>query len=121
MLKGVDTVVHFAAESHVDRSIHDPANFITSNVLGTRVLLDQSVKLGVKRFHHISTDEVFGSLNLQENTRFSEDTRYDPRSPYSASKPGQIIWFVRIFIPSVFLLQSQTVQIITGHINFRRK
>ena len=88
VLKGVDTVVHFAAESHVDRSIHDPANFITSNVLGTQVLLDQSVKLGVKRFHHISTDEVFGSLNLQENTRFSEDTRYDPRSPYSASKAG---------------------------------
>lgn len=88
VLKGADTIVHFAAESHVDRSIYDPATFIKSNVLGTQILLDQSLKLGVKRFHHISTDEVFGSLNLHEDTHFSENTRYDPRSPYSASKAG---------------------------------
>jgi dTDP-glucose 4,6-dehydratase len=88
VLHGADTVVHFAAESHVDRSILDPSFFIQTNVLGTGVLLDQSLKEGIKRFHHVSTDEVFGALNLGEGTHFSEQTRYDPRSPYSASKAG---------------------------------
>ena len=87
-LKDAHVVVHFAAESHVDRSILEPAEFIKTNVLGTQVLLDLSVKNGIKRFHHVSTDEVFGSLNLHEDTHFSENTRYDPRSPYSASKAG---------------------------------
>jgi dTDP-glucose 4,6-dehydratase len=87
-MKGIDTVVHFAAESHVDRSIHDPAPFITTNVVGTQVLLDAALKAGVKRFHHISTDEVFGSLELGTKEKFHENTKYDPRSPYSASKAG---------------------------------
>jgi dTDP-glucose 4,6-dehydratase len=83
-----DIVVHFAAESHVDRSILDPGAFVRTNVLGTQVLLGIALKCQVKRFHHISTDEVFGSLELNTNTRFSEATPYDPRSPYSASKAG---------------------------------
>jgi dTDP-glucose 4,6-dehydratase len=87
-LIGIDTIVHFAAESHVDRSISDPAAFVRTNVLGTQVLLDAAVKNHTKRFHHISTDEVFGSLALEDHTKFSENTPYNPRSPYSASKAG---------------------------------
>jgi dTDP-glucose 4,6-dehydratase len=85
-MKGCDYVVHFAAESHVDRSIEGPAIFVKTNVLGTQVLLDAAKELGIKKFHHVSTDEVFGSLNLGENTFFSENTPYNPHSPYSASK-----------------------------------
>ncbi len=87
-LKGVDIIVHFAAESHVDRSILDPSIFVKTNVLGTQVLLEAALKQGVKRFHHISTDEVFGALELGSNTKFDENTPYDPHSPYSASKAG---------------------------------
>jgi len=82
----IDTIVHFAAESHVDRSILDPAPFIKTNVEGTYVLLQASLKNRVKRFHHISTDEVFGALPLKSKRRFNENTKYDPRSPYSSSK-----------------------------------
>ncbi len=85
-MQGSDWVVHFAAESHVDRSILGPAQFVQTNVVGTQVLLDCALKAGVKRFHHISTDEVFGSLELGSQTKFDEQTPYDPRSPYSASK-----------------------------------
>ena len=80
-----DVIVHFAAESHVDRSISGPAVFVKTNVIGTQVLLDAAVK-HKKRFHHISTDEVFGSLSLDSTEKFNESTRYDPHSPYSASK-----------------------------------
>ncbi len=83
---GVDTVVHFAAESHVDRSILDPSVFIKTNVLGTHILLEAALNAKVKRFHHISTDEVFGALELNSPEKFSENTTYHPRSPYSASK-----------------------------------
>ena len=85
-MRGVDIVVHFAAESHVDRSILGPKVFVNSNVVGTQVLLDFALKNKVKRFHHISTDEVFGELPLNSNKKFTEKTPYDPRSPYSASK-----------------------------------
>ncbi len=85
-MKGVDIVVHFAAESHVDRSILGPAEFIRTNVVGTQVLLDAALKLKVKRFHHVSTDEVFGALSLDSKDKFNEKTLYNPRSPYSASK-----------------------------------
>lgn len=85
-LQGADTIVHFAAESHVDRSIMEPAPFIITNVLGMQTLLDAAIKTGIKRFHHISTDEVFGSLELADTRRFDEQTNYDPRSPYAASK-----------------------------------
>lgn len=88
VMKNVGTVVHFAAESHVDRSITGPEVFVTTNILGTQVLLEEAVKAGVKRFHHISTDEVFGSLPLEGDEKFREDTVYSPNSPYSASKAG---------------------------------
>jgi dTDP-glucose 4,6-dehydratase len=84
----IDTVVHFAAESHVDRSILGPETFVRTNVLGTYTLLDVARKAWGTRedvlFHHVSTDEVFGSLG--ESGYFTESTPYDPRSPYSASK-----------------------------------
>lgn len=88
VMDGVDTVVHFAAETHVDRSIMDPLPFIHSNVVGTYVLLESARKHNVKRFHHISTDEVFGSIDLDNPTQFNEETKYDPSSPYSATKAG---------------------------------
>lgn len=85
LVKEVDVIVHFAAESHVDRSILNSADFIRTNVEGTRVLLEAAKNNGNKRFHHISTDEVFGALSFG-SPKFSENTPYDPRSPYSASK-----------------------------------
>lgn len=86
VMDGVDMVVNFAAESHVDRSILDPYIFFQTNVLGTQVLLETALKAKVKRFHHISTDEVWGSLKLSAKERFTEETPYRPRSPYAASK-----------------------------------
>ncbi|HYE96250.1 MAG TPA: dTDP-glucose 4,6-dehydratase [Rubricoccaceae bacterium] len=91
---GFSTVVHFAAESHVDRSILDPLAFVRTNVLGTATLLDAARQAwlaegppGDVRFHHVSTDEVFGAL-APGDPPFSEVTPYDPHSPYSASKAG---------------------------------
>ena len=86
-MKTVDTIVHFAAESHVDRSLDDPTLFLQSNVLGTYTLLNAALKHKVARFHHVSTDEVYGSvdrLNLQD--AFHETRPYQPSSPYAASK-----------------------------------
>jgi dTDP-glucose 4,6-dehydratase len=80
-----DIIVNFAAETHVDRSILGPSEFIKSNVFGTQIMLDAAVR-HKKRFHHISTDEVFGSLPLETTDKFNEKSPYDPRSPYSASK-----------------------------------
>lgn len=88
VMQGVDVVVHFAAESHVDRSITGPAVFVQTNVVGTQVLLDVALKYQIKKFHHISTDEVFGSLALEDTNKFNERTSYSPRSPYAASKAG---------------------------------
>lgn len=82
-----DYVVNFAAESHVDRSIDEPEIFLKSNVLGTQVLLDASKKYAVKRFHQISTDEVYGDLPLdRKDLLFTEKSLLKPSSPYSASK-----------------------------------
>lgn len=86
VMEGAELVVHFAAESHVDRSIKGPAVFIQTNVIGTQVLLDAALKCKVKRFHHISTDEVFGDLPFDSKEKFNEKTPYAPHSPYSASK-----------------------------------
>lgn len=85
-MKDKDLVVHFAAESHVDRSIDNPNVFLETNILGTQNLLEAALRNNVKRFHHISTDEVFGALKLKSNTKFDENTPYAPRNPYSASK-----------------------------------
>lgn len=82
-----DVVVNFAAESHVDRSIEDPGIFLQTNVLGTQVLLDASRKYGVKRYHQVSTDEVYGDLPLDRpDLFFTEKTPLHTSSPYSASK-----------------------------------
>ena len=81
-----DAVVNFAAESHVDRSISDAAAFLRTNILGTQVLLDASRERGVKRFVHISTDEVMGSLPEDGNGFFTETSAFAPNSPYAASK-----------------------------------
>ena len=86
IMGGIDAVVNFAAESHVDRSIIDPDIFVKTNIVGTTVLCRQAVKHHVKRFHHVSTDEVFGTLKLTTSDKFSENSHYDPRSPYSVSK-----------------------------------
>ena len=82
--QGVDTVVHLAAESHVDRSILESAAFIQSNVVGTQILLDVARKKGVEKFLHVSTDEVYGSLG--PSGKFVETTPLHPNSPYAASK-----------------------------------
>ena len=89
----VDAVVNFAAESHVDRSIDGPGEFMSTNIIGTFNLLEAARKYWTEtdrpdsfRFHHISTDEVYGSLPPDPEIRFTEDTPYSPRSPYSASK-----------------------------------
>lgn len=86
MKHGVDVVVHFAAESHVDRSIHNPRSFVLTNVAGTQCLLESARQHQVKKFIHISTDEVYGSLG--EEGAFTETTPLAPNSPYSASKAG---------------------------------
>jgi len=84
--RNIDVIVHFAAESHVDRSILDASPFIQTNIVGTHVLLEAALKNKVSRFHHVSTDEVFGALPLNSTEKFNDTTPYDPHSPYSASK-----------------------------------
>ena len=86
-MDGVDIVVHFAAESHVDRSVIDPLRFVKTNVLGTAVLLNAAMEAKIKRFHHISSDEVYGQLGPNDSP-FTENIPYSPRTPYSASKAG---------------------------------
>jgi dTDP-glucose 4,6-dehydratase len=86
--EGVSTVVHFAAETHVDRSVLGPMQFVQTNVVGTLVLLEAVKKFGIKRFHHVSTDEVYGSIDLDSKEKWTEESPYNPRSPYSASKAG---------------------------------
>jgi dTDP-glucose 4,6-dehydratase len=82
--EGVDAIVHFAAESHVDRSIDDPAIFVKTNILGTQLLLESALRFDTTRFIHISSDEVYGSLGKEG--KFREDSPLLPNSPYSASK-----------------------------------
>jgi len=84
MHRGIDYIVNFAAESHVDRSIEDPSVFVKTNIAGTQNLLDLALKFGVKKFIQISTDEVYGSLG--KNDKFSEESILNPSNPYAASK-----------------------------------
>ncbi|MBW3084139.1 dTDP-glucose 4,6-dehydratase [Austwickia sp. TVS 96-490-7B] len=86
-VSGCDAVVHFAAESHNDNSLADPSPFVQTNVIGTFQLLEAVRRHGV-RFHHVSTDEVYGDLELDDPSRFTESTPYRPSSPYSATKAG---------------------------------
>lgn len=81
-----DVVVHFAAETHVDRSITSPQVFLETNVIGTGILLDACLQHGIGRFHHVSTDEVYGTLPLQGGSAFTEQSPLLPSSPYAASK-----------------------------------
>ena len=85
LVGAADAVVHFAAESHNDNSLRDPWPFVQTNVVGTYTLLEAARRHGT-RFHHVSTDEVFGDLALEDPQRFTEDTAYRPSSPYSATK-----------------------------------
>lgn len=83
----VDTIVHFAAESHNDNSLHGPWPFVETNIVGTYQILEAARKHG-KRLHHVSTDEVYGDLELDDPNKFKESTPYNPSSPYSSTKAG---------------------------------
>ena len=113
----IDTIIHFAAESHVDRSIYMPDNFINTNILGTFSLLEAAKKLWGHRsdvlFHHISTDEVYGSLG--DTGYFHETTPYDPRSPYSASKASSdhLVKSYQSTMPQGFPMHKFLVGILT--------
>ncbi|GIG25978.1 dTDP-glucose 4,6-dehydratase [Cellulomonas denverensis] len=85
LVKNADVVVHFAAESHNDNSLHDPWPFVHTNVIGTYTLLE-AVRRHDVRYHHISTDEVYGDLELDDPAKFTPDTPYNPSSPYSSTK-----------------------------------
>ena len=84
----VDRVVNFAAESHNSLAVLDPARFFRTNVLGTQGLCEAAKRTGVRRFHHVSTCEVYGDLDLDTDEKFTEDSPYRPRTPYNASKAG---------------------------------
>ncbi len=99
LVADTDTVVHFAAESHNDNSLRDPSPFLTTNLIGTYTLLEAVRRHGGVRLHHISTDEVYGDLELDDPERFTEATAYNPSSPYSATKAGSDL-LVRAWVRS---------------------
>ena len=92
-------VVHFAAESHNDNSLRDPSPFLQTNLIGTYTLLE-AVRRHDTRYHHISTDEVYGDLELDDPARFTESTPYNPSSPYSSTKAGSDL-LVRAWVRSL--------------------
>jgi dTDP-glucose 4,6-dehydratase len=117
-MDGHDAVVHFAAETHVDRSIQDGFSFVRTNCFGTNVLCDVARRVGVERFLHISTDEVYGSI---ENGSFSETDVLSPRSPYSAAKAGSdliaLSYYTTHGLPVLVTRCSTT----SGHISSPRR
>jgi dTDP-glucose 4,6-dehydratase len=98
IVSGADAVVHFAAESHNDNSLNDPSPFIQSNLVGTYTLLE-AVRRHRTRYHHISTDEVYGDLALDDPAKFTPATAYNPSSPYSSTKAGSDL-LVRAWVRS---------------------
>jgi dTDP-glucose 4,6-dehydratase len=98
LVQDADLVVHFAAESHNDNSLHDPSPFVATNVVGTFTVLEAVRRHGI-RLHHVSTDEVYGDLELDDPARFHEQTPYNPSSPYSATKAGSDL-LVRAWVRS---------------------
>ena len=98
LIAAADAVVHFAAESHNDNSLDDPRPFVDTNIIGTYTLLEAVRRHGT-RFHHISTDEVYGDLDLDDPARFTESTPYNPSSPYSSTKAGSDL-LVRAWVRS---------------------
>lgn len=98
LFSDADAVVHYAAESHNDNSLTNPAPFVDTNLVGTFTLLEAARKTGV-RYHHISTDEVYGDLELDDPARFTETTPYNPSSPYSSTKAGSDL-LVRAWVRS---------------------
>ena len=98
LVADADVVVHFAAESHNDNSLDDPSPFVRTNLIGTFTLLEAARRHDV-RYHHISTDEVYGDLELDDPTKFTEDTPYNPSSPYSSTKAGSDL-LVRAWVRS---------------------
>lgn len=97
-VKDADAIVHFAAESHNDNSLHTPWPFVETNIVGTYNLLEAARKYGL-RFHHISTDEVYGDLELDDPNKFTPTTPYNPSSPYSSTKAGSDL-LVRAWVRS---------------------
>ncbi len=98
LVGGADAVVHYAAESHNDNSLHDPRPFLDTNIIGTYTLIEAARRHGT-RYHHISTDEVYGDLELDDPARFTESTPYNPSSPYSSTKAGSDL-LVRAWVRS---------------------
>ena len=116
-----DIVVNFAAESHVDRSIEAPSVFLETNITGTAVLMDACCKYGIRRFHQVSTDEVYGDLPLDRpDLLFDEETPLRTSSPYSASKPRQICSCRHTAGLMDCRQRFPDVPTIMAHFNFRR-
>jgi dTDP-glucose 4,6-dehydratase len=117
LVAGSDAVVHFAAETHVDNALADPEPFVRTNVIGTFAILEAVRQHGV-RLHHVSTDEVYGDLKLNDPHRFTEGTAYNPSSPYSSTKAAADL-LVRSWVRSygVHGRPSPTAPTTTGHIS----